>query len=248
MQGVLHICFQENVLSSNDFWKIHLHMFTGDLMSPLIKDLAPIGEHERPPTLASGFGNDQPDPFKTSKQQLDDHINIIKGWFRRCNSKDMMKQVHHARNNPQFQEFQNSLSHKFGDDALNDLVNFDIWLMKKCIGASMPPPSAPPASAAVESARAEPTPAEPVAPNEIPAALDPNEVAQYKNYWKQFKAVTPSSPKVPDTPILSPTSSPGVSTSGSGSTSVVETPKAKNVVAEGVGFGIVVLGLQLYYE
>ena len=237
---LLSVCFLGKDLHSG-FWKIHLHMFTGDLMSPLIKDLAPIGEHERPPTLASGFGNDQPDPFKTSKQQLDDHINIIMGWFRRCNSKDMMKQVHHARDNPQFKEFQDSLSHKFGDDAFNDLVNFDIWLMKKCIGASMPSP-APPASAAVESARAEPTPAEPAASNEIPA-LDRNQVAQYKNYWKQFKGVTPSSPKVPDTSIPSPTSSPGMSTSGSGSTSVVETPKAKKTDGEGLGFGIVVLGL-----
>lgn len=205
----------------------------------LVKELAPIGAHEVPPTLASGFGVDEPDPSKTPKQQVEDHVNTITKWFRRCNSREIMHQVHQVMDHPQFKEFQDSLSHKFGDEALNDLVNFDVWLKKKCISARIPSPPAPPASAsaAVESASAESTTAEPAAPS-------PAEVAQYKNYWKQL-AVTRGSPtpKSPSVPSPLPSSGTPVSTA---SEYVTPEAKKKDDAYEGLGFGIVNLSFCNY--
>lgn len=144
-----------------------------------------------------------------------------------------MHQVHQAMDHPLFKEFQDSLSHKFGDEAFNDLVNFDVWLKKKCISARIPSPSAPvlaSAPAAVESASAEPTAAEPTAPS-------PSDVAQYKNYWKQF-AVTrdPNGPTPTSPSVHSPRPSSATPTSGN---HVTPEAKRNDGAYEGLGFGIV---------
>ncbi len=151
---------------------------------------------------------DTADPSMTPQQEMNAHARVILPWFQQCTETDIQEQVNRSRDHPLFKEFQSITSHKFGERGVHDLVNFDMYLKKKCISDrihSKPSPPADPSKANPVAAPAPPAP-------EVPAAAAPRSAEHvdsetnpeaYKNYWKKYeipRGPTPNSEPTVATP------------------------------------------------
>eukprot|EP00438_Fugacium_kawagutii_P032743 Skav208149 [mRNA] locus=scaffold2891:13286:14554:- [translate_table: standard] len=141
------------------------------------------------------------DLSKAPVQVLNDHEKKLLDWIQGCSQEALNAAVSIASNHTYFSQFKRDLwdpvkTHKFGDHAADDVVNFDMWLKKWEISEK-------------QGAKRSPTPTAPSA-----ETTPPNRDA-YKEYWKKYErkpgtpieSTTPGSsePMELDTPAESPT-------------------------------------------
>lgn len=89
-----------------------------------------LGEHETPPTLFSGFGDLGSVGVGKYPMVLGNHETTLREWFAKCSPADLKHQVQQAKSFHMFQNYQSQLRTKFGDDPVDDMVTFDLWIAK----------------------------------------------------------------------------------------------------------------------
>ena len=140
----------------------------------LFKDLREVAT--APPTLSSGWGVLPEMPGGSAVEVINVHEAMVRDWLHRCAGDDVIAQMKQAKGHTHFVEFEKNLNRAF--ESLEDLVEFEAWLAKKTLSASMPPPANP---KKVEK------PKQKGKPEELPE-LSPQEKEAYQGYWKKYQA------------------------------------------------------------
>ena len=149
---------------------------------------------EPPPTLASGYGTLGEDDFdKNPVKILDDHEKRVKHWLNRANPYTLKAAVDTCYSHLYFNRFKRDLwdqsqDHKFGDQPLGDVLQFDLWLKKLEISESKTTSTGSPAAPAA-------TPSPPAVEKPKPANSGSSDMAitpppnpeAYQNYWNKYK-------------------------------------------------------------